>query len=168
MAESARYETRLEKANKTLRGQIFKMPVDTMGIMLYLTSMEDTFNACQIDLDLRLSILKANLNEKARNACMNMSLGDKANFQDFKAALLRIFCVTPMTCRHDFMTATRQANESHGQFAHRLRILFGSYLESRFVTDLPNLIELFLSDRLKETLSTAQRAHVGDNEQDSG
>src|SRR6266516_4601252 len=167
IAENARYEVRLERAHKALRNQIHKMPADNLGVILFLKTLEDTFNSCQIDADLRPAILAANLNEKARNAHLNMSIEEKNDFHLFKAALLKLFRVTPKSCRLDFNNATRQSNESYLQFANRLRIMLCSYLESRDIRTLADLVDLMLSDKIKDTLSFSQRRNVVDHEQDA-
>jgi len=149
-AESARFDNRVERAYKTLRGQINTMPNDPMGITVYLKNLEDTFDRCNIDEDLRCHILRQNLNEKGRNAYDNMSAAEKADFPACKQALLINFQVTPISCRNAFQQACKLASESFVQFSNRLRILLNSYLHSRNISDMGELIELLLTDRFKE------------------
>ena len=91
LADAARFDNRIERAYKTLRGQINTMPNDSMGITVYLKNLEDTFDRCNIDLNLRSHILRQNLNEKGRNAYDNMSAAEKADFAACKQALLTNF-----------------------------------------------------------------------------
>src|SRR6266516_1468448 len=166
IAENSRYEVRLEKAYRTLWGQIQRMPDDHQGVILFLKNLEDIFFASQIDEDLRAAILSQNLNEKARNAHAKFSVEIKTDFQLLKQALLKNFRVTANSCLRDFKTAYKQVHESYEQFSDRLRAIFVSYLHSRNVTNLQDLIELNLSDRFKDLLTLVQKGHVGDLEQE--
>src|SRR6266516_15233 len=165
LAESARYENRLANAFKTLRGQIFRMPNESQSVILYLKNLDDVFNNNHIDHDLRPAILTQNLNEKGRNAHDKMSAEVKGDYEMFKLALLKNFRVTPSSCLREFKSAVRQVSESFEQFGNRLRTLYKSYLKSRFVETLEDLVELNLSDRFKESLTVNQRGHLGDMEQ---
>src|SRR6266516_2920231 len=93
-AESARFDNRVERAYKTLRGQISNMPNDPMCVTVYLKNLEDTFDRCSIDADLRCHILRQNLNEKGRYAYDNLSAAEKSDFDACKQALLANFLIT--------------------------------------------------------------------------
>src|SRR6266516_1788454 len=43
VTDTAKREIRLAQANKTLRGQLYRMPTDIFNIILYLNAMEDLF-----------------------------------------------------------------------------------------------------------------------------
>src|SRR6266516_818691 len=165
LAQSARYDNRLANAFKTLRGQIFCMPNEAQAVILYLNNLDDVFNNNYIDYDIRPAILTQNLNEKGRNAHDKMSAEIKGDYERFKLALLKNFRVTPSSCLREFKSAIRQISESFEQYGNRLRTLYKSYLKSRFVETLEDLIELNLSDRFKESLTVNQRGHLGDMEQ---
>ncbi len=166
LTDAARFDNRIERAYKTLRGQISTMPNDSLGVTIYLKNLEDIFDRCNIDQDLRCHILRQNLNEKGRNAYDSMSFADKADFTACKQALLTSFQITPISCRNAFQQACKTAGESFSQFANRLRILLSSYLHSRNISDMGELIELLLTDRFKDSLTQQQRGHIGDQEQE--
>src|SRR6266516_3401489 len=166
IAENAKFDIRLEKAYRTLRGQLNKMPDDRQSVILYLKNLGDIFNVSQIDEDLRPTILAQNLNDTGRNAHAKFSLEIKSNYELLKQALLKNFRVTAKTCLSAFKSAIKTSSESYEQFCDRLRLLFTSYLHSRGVVTVTDLVELCLSDRFKDSLTVTQRGHVGDLEQD--
>ena len=65
-----------------------------------------------------------------------------------------------------FPAACKLAGESFLQFSNRLRILLNSYLHSRDISDMAELIELLLTDKFKDSLTQQQRGHIGDQEQE--
>ena len=167
IAEAARYETRLDKAYKTLRGQINRMPPDYLGIIVYLKRLEATFTSNLIDDDLRPAILISNLNDKGRIAYEKMSATETETFASLKEAILQTFQVSATSSRNDFQKAYKLADENFKLFAGRLRVLHETYLHSRQITSLQDLIELQLSDKFKDTLTASQKGHVGDREQNT-
>src|SRR6266516_3147147 len=166
IAENAKFDIRLEKAYRTLRGQLNKMPDDRQSVILYLKNHDDIFNVSQIDEDLRTTILAQNLNDTGCNAHAKFLLQIKSNYELLKQALLTNFRVTAKSCLSAFKSAIKTSSESYEQFCDRLRLLFTSYLHSRGVVSVTDLVELCLSDRFKESLTITQRGHVGDLEQD--
>src|SRR6266516_3907847 len=165
VTDTAKREIRLAQANKTLRGQLYRMPTDILNIILYLNAMEDLFTTNNIDPDLRVTIMSSYLNDKGKRAFAMMSLQEKADYTLFKEALMREFRITAGVCKDDFYGAVKQENENWLQFSTQLKILFKEYLKCRKITDsFEDLSALMVSDKLKETLSNPQKFHVLDRE----
>src|SRR6266516_313969 len=165
VTDTAKREIRLAQANKTLWGQLYRMPNDILNIILYLNAMDDLFTTSNIDLDLRVTIMSSYLNDKGKRAFAMMSLQEKADYLLFKEALMREFRITAGVCKDDFYGAVKQENENWLQFSTRLKILFKEYLKCRKITDsFDDLSALMISDKFKETLSNQQKFHVLDRE----
>src|SRR6266516_2109425 len=145
--EDAKFENRLTRASKALRGLVAKMPSDNFGVVLYLKQMDDIFDLQKIDADLRVSLISAYLSDKARKVQAALSKEDRENYDNFKAALLREFRVTARACRNEFFNASRNEGESASQFCNRLKIILQSYVDTRAIdNNYDNLLALILSD----------------------
>ena len=74
--------------------------------------------------------------------------------------MLREFKLTAEQYRDKFWTATKTAEETFTLFGSRVKNLFQYYLHSRKVENYDDLIDLLVSDRIKQTLSDACLKHV--------
>src|SRR6266516_4861367 len=145
--EDAKFENRLTRASKALRGLVAKMPSDNFGVVLYLKQMDDIFDLQKIDADLRVYLISSYLSDKARKVQAALSKEDRENYDNFKAALLREFRVTARACRNEFFNASRNEGESASQFCNRLKIILQSYVDTRAIdNNYDNLLALILSD----------------------
>jgi len=164
-AESSRRDVRLQKAVNVMKGILYHMPYDVTGILLYFKNVDDLFLQNNIDNDLKISLLNPYLTEKARRVVMNLPPGDRDSYEHWKQAILREHRLTPKLYRQSFDNAIRTSNESCIQFATRLCTLQDFYFQSRNLDNSYNaLVQLLLSDRLKDTLTPEARCFISDRE----
>ena len=74
--------------------------------------------------------------------------------------LLRGFKLTAKQYRDKFRTAIKCPEETYTLFGIRVKNLFLYYLDSRKVTTKDQVVDLLVSDRIKETLELACLRHV--------
>ena len=74
--------------------------------------------------------------------------------------LLREFKLTAKQYRERFRTAVKSLTETYTLFGSRVKNLFSYYLQNREAKTLEQVIDLLVSDRIKETLSPACLRHV--------
>ena len=94
-----------------------------------------------------------------------MPVEDVKSFENLKGALLHEHRLTPLAYRQNFYQATRRGDESYIQYSTRLHSLLKYYLNSRVIEDdYRCLVELLVSDRIKDALPTGMRYHISDKE----
>ena len=168
IAELSRKDNRLASAVKATKNLFYKMPGDSISLVLYFRQVEDIFLANSIDDDLKVLTLSSFLNDKARRIQAAMDPKDRDNFVLFKNTILKEFCVTPATCRADFKNAVRNSSESYAMFATRLKALLDAYINSRSLNHTFNdLRDLLLSDKLRDTLSYGEKKSISEREIDA-
>ena len=74
--------------------------------------------------------------------------------------LLREFKLTAEQYRERFRTAVKSLTETYTLFGSRVKNLFLYYLQNRKAKSVEQVINLLVSDRIKETLSAACLRHV--------
>ena len=74
--------------------------------------------------------------------------------------MLREFKLTAEQYRERFRTAVKSLTETYTRFGSRVKNLFSYYLQNREAKTLEQVIDILVSDRIKETLSPACLRHV--------
>jgi len=100
------------------------------------------------------------LNERSKTLVAKLSKEQLDDYERVKAYLLREFKLTAEQYRDKFWTATQLREETYTLFGSRVKILFMYYMDSRKVASRDDLIDLLVSDRIKQTLSDACLRHV--------
>jgi len=158
--------SRLKKATEATRGSLYAMPSEASEVAPYLAQMDRVFEACGVEQDLRINLLTPFLTDRARKAVLAMTPDEYKDYQKWKEVILREYRLTATAYRQQFLKATRVLGESCGQFVTRLRSMLKYYIAARQVTSFEDLIELLLSDRLRDSLHPNSRFMIQDREQD--
>jgi len=82
--------------------------------------------------------------------------------------LLREFKLTAEQYRERFRTAVKSLTETYTLFGSRVKNLFLYYLQNRKAKTVEQVIDLLVSDEIKETLSPACLRHVLSTEEQNG
>ena len=140
------------------------MPSLNSEIPSYLSHVDNIFEQNEIDSDLRISLLQPFLTSKARQAMLHQPAAVLEDYTAWKLALLKEHRLTPNLYRQNYLNATKSQEDSYVQFTTKLRCLLSFYLESRKVSTFDDLKDLLVSDRLKDSLTPAQRMNISNRE----
>jgi hypothetical protein len=110
--------------------------------------------------DLRVSLMKPYLNERARTLANRVEASHSADYKYVKEFLLNEFRLVPQQLLELFNTSVRQSQETFKAHITRLSMLLDYYLNSRKVTTIEELKQLLVTDRVKNVLSECMVNHV--------
>ena len=160
--DNKKMDIRLKRANDVMRGVLYHMnTLDAAEIPVYFESIERLFEMNKIDEDLRVSLITPFLDDKSRRLMSNLALTDIDSFDHLKRAILRENRLTPIVYRSNFNRACKSKEESHVQFSTRLHCLLKHYVHSRDIGgSYDKLMQLLVTDRLKDTLANGTRTYI--------
>src|SRR3989442_9812 len=159
---------RLGRAIKSLKSLLYPMPSSHAQLLIFMRNFEELCIVHEIDADLKISVLGAFLNDKARKIVAALTADQRTNYDTFKEALLHEFNVTPRFLYRSYKNAIRTNDESFVQFTSRIIHLYSNYIESRKIEKtLEGLQAMVLADRFREPLTKEQRIFVSDHEIES-
>jgi len=93
------------------------------------------------------------LNKRSKSLLARLSKEQLGDYERVKAYLLLEFKLTAEQYRDKFWTATKLPEETYTLFGSRVKNLFMYYMDSRKFASRDDLIDLLVSDRIKQTLS---------------
>jgi len=158
------YSSRLEKASKICRFLLFAMPDNKAEIVTYLSEIDRIFNANNIDVDLRISLLTMHVNRHVRMLMTNMREDERNDYELFKARLIAEHALSPATHKAAFDDAKRREAESVQQYCSRTKNLLMTYLKSKSVTTFDQLVNLLLLEKIKSNLTHRAKFVVTERE----
>src|SRR3989441_790280 len=159
---------RLGRAIKSLKSLLYPMPSSHSQLLIFMRNFEELCTVHEIDADLKISVLGAFLNDKARKIVAALTADQRTNYDTFKEALLHEFNVTPRFLYRSYKNAIRTNDESFVQFTSRIIHLYSNYIESRKIEKtFEGLQAMVLADRFRESLTKEQRIFVSDHEIES-
>ena len=98
------------------------------------------------------------LNERSKSLLAKLPKERLDKYVDVRDYLLREFKAEQY--RERFRTAAKSLTETYTLFGSRVKNLFVYYLQNRKAKTVEQVIDLLVSDRIKETLSPACLRHV--------
>src|SRR2546425_8304764 len=84
--------------------------------------------------------------------------------RNFKNIILKEYQITAEICRRGFIECVKFKTESMIQYASRLRSLLQCYLDARKVTTFVDLMDLMVSDHMKDSLTQGEKYFIGEKE----
>lgn len=150
----------LDSLIKSVKTLTIRIPSRPEGWGLFFTSLERSFITKNVPDKFKAEILLNLLGEKASNVISYISDNELSEYDKVKKIVLREFQPTPQSCLEQFRKTTRQANETHVQFASRLTTSFDYYLKLREVSDFEKLKQLIVSDKMFQTLDKETASHI--------
>src|SRR6218665_2463977 len=143
----------MKKIGDAMKHVLPRMPNDIMEVPLYFETVENAFRSFEVDRRYWVKLLLPLMTQRARTVINRVALADRDNDATVKEQLLKEFKLTPREYRSKFMYAKKTAEETYTMFTARLKNLLNYYVKSRQVNDdYERLFDLFISDKLKETL----------------
>src|SRR6266516_7420290 len=163
--EDARRETKMKKALKSTSGLFYTIPTEPIALITYFRNADQIFTDNGIEDDLKIHILTPHLQDSARNIIAVLPEDEKNSYIRWRQSLMHEHHVTARKCRKSFMNIHKMAKETCVQFLARLRTFYNCYIESRGVEKTyPALLEMFVSDRFRDTLTKDERTFIANQE----
>lgn len=143
-----------------LKHSLPKMGNDPTEFPAYFRAVENLFTLFDVENNLRCKLLLPMLNECSKTLLAKLSKEQLDDYERVRNYLLREFKLTAEQYRDKFWTAVKLPEETYTLFGGRVKNLFMYYMDSRKVANRDDLIDLLVSDRIKQTLSDACLRHV--------
>ena len=164
-AEKAKQESSLTARTKKFADSVkhvfIKMSDDPAELPMFFAGVENLYRMYEIPDDLQAKLLLPLLTKKARLVVNRLSLTELDNYEIVKQRILREFRLTSREYLVRFRDAKKLPGESYVYFSSRLQNLLRYYLRSRQAdSDPEKIIDVFVSDRLKESLSPSTLNYI--------
>ena len=143
-----------------LKHSLPKMSMDPSDYPAYFKAVENLFEMYEVPRNLRSKLLIPLLNEKSKNLLAKLSREKLDDYVEVRDYLLREFKLTSEQYRDRFYSAMKKSDETYTLFGTRAKTLFMYYLESRKAETKVDIINLLVSDRIKQTLPPECLKHV--------
>jgi len=160
-AQESSLAARTKKFADSIKHVFVKMSDDPIELPMFFASVENLYRMYEIPRDLQAKLLLPLLNKKARLVTNRLSLTELDDYNVVKQRILTEFRLTSREYLVRFRDLKKQPDESYVYFCSRLQNLLKYYLRSRQADDDPEkIIDVFVSDRLKESLSSSTLNYV--------
>jgi len=143
-----------------IKNSIVKMGNDPLDLVPFFANVDRIFGDLKVPNDLRVTLLKPYVNDKARILLNRLDATSVADYEYVKRYILEQFRCVPQFFLEQFNSIVRQSQETLKSFNSRLSLLLDSYLSSRQVIDFATLRNLLICDRVKSVLSEGSLGHL--------
>jgi hypothetical protein len=150
----------LKNYGDVLRNTVVKLGNDVIDFIPFCDNIEKQFKELKVPSELRVSLLKPFLNERARLLVSRLDAERQDDYDYVKQYLLDQFRLVPQYFLEMFNSVCRQSNDTYKSFISRLSLLLDYYLSSRKVKTFDELKQLLISDRVKATLPEGPLNHL--------
>jgi transposase InsO family protein len=156
---------RLKRFGDAMKNAMTRMPNDPMELISFFDCLEQLFTTLAVDNDLKVTLLRPYLNDRARNLLFRYDPSSTANYEKVKQYLLQEFHLSPQVYLEKFNTAIRANEDTYVLFCGRLKSLLEYYMKSRkiIVSNDPSylrVLSLLICDRIKSSLPEHVLKHI--------
>ncbi|XP_064468593.1 uncharacterized protein LOC135380865 [Ornithodoros turicata] len=159
-------EDRMLKFASLLKGVLSPMPTQESLIPGWFEDVEATLDSYKVPSAWRAGLILPLLSEKARALLVRLNSADRADYKVLKTKILEGLRLSTAEYKRLFVNSKPDKRETWEQFAVRLENYLRYYLNSCKVTTFEDLIQLMITDRMKECLSPDAKAYVALNEKE--
>ena len=145
---------------EALKHSLPKMGLDPIEFPSYFAFVEKLFSLYEVPPQLQSKLLIPMLNERSKSLLAKLPKERLDKYVEVRDYLLREFKLTAEQYRERFRTAVKSLTETYTLLGSRVKNLFLYYLQNRKAKTAEQIIDLLVSDRIKETLSPACLRHV--------
>ena len=145
----------LKRYGDALRNSVSKLGNEPLEIIHFFDIIEKQFKELKVPDDLRVSLMKPYLNERARTLANRVEASHSADYKYVKEFLLNEFRLVPQQLLELFNTSVRQSQETFKAHITRLSMLLDYYLNSRKVTTIEELKQLLVQYNTIQTFVDA-------------
>ena len=145
---------------EAMKHSLPKMGDDPSEFPAYFKAVENLYTLYEVPKKLQSKLLIPMLNERSKSLLAKLPNDQLDDYEAVRNYLLREFKLTAEQYRDRFWTAAKQSQETYTLFGSRIKNLFLYYLDSRKVTNKDDVIDLMVSDRIKQTLPDHCLRHV--------
>jgi hypothetical protein len=156
---------RVKMFGDAMKHAMSRMPNDPIELVSFFENIERMFVTFNVDDDLKATLLRPYLNDRARSLLARYDPTRTADYERVKQYLLHEFHLSPQVYLERFNKATRANDDTYVLFCAKLKALLEYYLKSRNIetsTDpsYERLISLLLCDRIKTSLPDHVLKHI--------
>jgi len=137
---------------EALKHSLPKMGLDPIEFPSYFASVENLFSLYEVLPQLHSKLLIPMLNERSKSLLAKLPKERLDKYVEVRDYLLREFKLTAEQYRERYRTAVKSLTETYTIFGSRVKNLFLYYLQNRKAKTVEQVIDLLVSDRIKETL----------------
>ena len=152
--------SQLKRFGKALKSTFTKFGNDPIEVISFFDSVEKEFGRLRVPDNLRSSLIKPFLNDRAKLLLTQIDSSHSDNYAYVKDYLLNEFKLVPCQLLNDYNHLVKQPQQTFKAYMARLRLLLTYYLNGRKVNSLADMVNLFLCDRLKANLPESMLTHV--------
>jgi len=143
-----------------LKHALPRMCNDSGELPGYFRAVENLFQVYQVPAAVQSKLLIPLLTDKAKSLIARLSVAKLDNYQEVRDLLLREFCLSPEQYCDKFLTVNMNFDETYILFGAKLRNLFQYYMDSRKVTTMNELMELMVTDCIKQSLPSSNSCAI--------
>jgi len=144
--------SRLKKYADALRGAILKQTNDPLEVVTFFRNVERLFEDFKVPDDLQAAVIRPFLTNRSKMLIARLDPSKSSVYKEIKTAVLREYKVSAPMYRDKFNNLGKSDDQTFVMYVSSLFSLINGYLESRKVTNLSQLKDLLVSDRVKATL----------------
>jgi len=133
---------------------------DPSELPTYFTHVENQFVFYKVPLQLQAKLLMPFLNDRARSLLDKLPRERLDDYQQVREFLLREFKLTPEQYREKFWMMEKRSDETFTVFGTRIKNLFQFYLDSRKIDDKDGIVNLIVTDRIKQIVTPQCLRHI--------
>lgn len=157
--KEANEATRLKKYADALRGAIPKQTNDPIEVVAFFRNVERLWDDFKVPVELQGAIVKPFLTDRAKALVARLD-PSKSSYKDIKEALLREYKISAPMYREKFNELVKNDDQTYVMYVSSLMSLIDGYVEARKITELADLRNVLVSDRLKAALKPAVLRYV--------
>ena len=150
LSEAGNLALQTKRFGKMIRHVLPKMPQESAKLPQFFETVEKLYAMYEVPAKVQAKTLILLLTAHAKSLVNQMTIDDMSKYDELKEFLLTEYKLTSREYKIQFETSVKNAGETYTLFAARLHNLLSYYLKSRLVEDYDTIIELLISDRLKE------------------
>ena len=143
-----------KRYSDTLKYVLPRMPSESTELLAYFDRVENVFAVYEVPNNLKAKLILSLLSFRAKSVICLLSAVQMDDYEELKRFLLAQFKLTLREYKARFVNASKMADETYTLFKTRLHNLLLYYIQSRQAEgDYERLVNILVSDRLKECLS---------------
>ena len=156
---------RIKRFGDAMKNAMSRMPNDPMELVSYFECMEQLFKTLGVGEDIKVTLLRPYLNDRARNLLVRYDPLNTADYEKVKQYLLQEFHLSPQVYLERFNTVVRNNEDTYVLFCAKLKSLIEYYVKSRKIAvskdpSYLRVLSLLICDRIKSSLPDHILRHI--------
>ena len=156
---------RIKRFGDAMKNAISRMSNDPMELVSYFECLEQLFVTLAVEEDIKVTLLRPYLNDRARNLLTRYDPLNTATYDKVKQYLLQEFHLSPQVYLEKFNSVMRSNEDTYVLFCAKLKSYLEYYVKSRKIAvskdpSYLRVLSLLISDRNKSSLPDHVLRHI--------